>query len=65
MQRWFDDQKVPCMIFGSAAPGIHLPSVDTDFFALCQHAGNLLLRRGHRRIAFVLPQGNLWRRYRE
>jgi DNA-binding LacI/PurR family transcriptional regulator len=58
MQRWFDDQKLPCMIFGSAAPGIHLPSVDTDFFALCQHAGNLLLRRGHRRIAFVLPKGS-------
>ncbi len=57
MQRWLDSQRLPCLILGSSALGIALPSVDTDFHASCHHAGSLLWRKGHRRIALLLPKG--------
>lgn len=57
MQRWFERQKLTCLILGSCAPGISLPSVDVDFHATCHHAGGLLLRKGHRNIALVLFKG--------
>ena len=56
-QRWFSRQQLPCLILGSAAPGIALPSVDVDYHASCHHAGGLLWRKGHRRIALVLAKG--------
>lgn len=54
MQRWFGRQQLHCIILGSSAPGIDLPSVDVDFHATCHHAGALLWRKGHRHIALVL-----------
>ncbi|MES2595480.1 MAG: substrate-binding domain-containing protein [Verrucomicrobiota bacterium] len=60
MQRWLVSQKLPCLILGSAVPGITtLPSVDADFHATSRHAGTLLWRKGHRRIALVLPDSHL------
>lgn len=56
MQRWFIRQQWPCLVVGSCAPAIVLPSVDADHRATCRHAGGVLLRRGHRRLALVLPQ---------
>ncbi len=56
MQRWFNRQKLSCLILGSCAPGINLPSVDVDFHAVCRHAGGLLWRKGHRRIALILSR---------
>ena len=56
MQRWFIRQQLPCLIAGSCAPDIALPSVDVDYRATCHHAGGLLLRKGHRSIALVLPK---------
>ncbi len=57
MQRWFIRHQLSCLIVGSCAPDIALPSVDADHRAACRHAGGVLLRKGHRRIALVLPQG--------
>lgn len=57
MQKWFNRQKLSCIILGSTAPGIELPSVDVDFHANCHHAGALLWRKGYRRIAIVLHKG--------
>ncbi|MBE7495471.1 MAG: substrate-binding domain-containing protein [Verrucomicrobiaceae bacterium] len=57
MQRWLAERRLPCFLMGSSAPGIALPSLDTDFHAACHHAGSLLWRKGHRRIALVLPKG--------
>lgn len=57
MQHWFSRQKLTCLILGSCAPGISLPSVDVDFHATCHHAGGMLWRKGHRRIALVLHKG--------
>ncbi|MDZ4287920.1 MAG: substrate-binding domain-containing protein [Prosthecobacter sp.] len=56
MQRWLNRQKLNCLILGSCAPGISLPSVDVDFHAACHHAGGMLWRKGHRRVALVLSK---------
>jgi len=56
MQQWFADNRIPCVISGSNYPGISLPSVDTDFYALCHHAATTLMRAGHRKIAFITEQ---------
>ena len=56
-QRWLAAQQLPCFLLGSSAPGVRLPSLDTDYHAACLHAGNMLWRKGHRRIAFVVPKG--------
>jgi len=55
MQRWFAQRGLPCLVLGSSVGGIGLPSVDADHRAACRHAGHLLLRKGHRRIALVRP----------
>jgi DNA-binding LacI/PurR family transcriptional regulator len=56
MQRWFIQHQTRCMVVGSCSPEIPLPSIDADHRATCRHAGAMLLRKGHRRIALVLPR---------
>lgn len=58
MQRWFARRGLPCLVLGTTVRGIGLPSVDADHRAACRHAGHLLLRKGHRRIALVRPAGD-------
>lgn len=55
MQRWFTERKLPCLLIGMPHPGIMLPSVGTDYFALGQHAAWQFLRKGHRRLAVLIP----------
>lgn len=57
VQRWFVRHRLPSLTIGSSAPGIGLPSVDLHYRAACRHAGGVLRRKGHRRIAMVLPEG--------
>lgn len=52
-QRWFGEQKVPCVVAGSCHPGIDLPHADLDHYALCRHAAGVLLGAGHRRVALL------------
>lgn len=52
-QRWFSDQKLPCVVAGSCHPGIDLPQVDLDHYALCRHAAGVLLGAGHRCVALL------------
>ncbi len=56
-QRWFVDQRRPCLLAGTCAPGVELPSVDVDHRAAARHAASLLWRKGHRRAALLLPKG--------
>lgn len=58
VQRWFHQHRLPCVVAGSAAKDIPLPSVDLDYRAICRHAAGLLKARGCRRVALVLPDGN-------
>jgi LacI family transcriptional regulator len=56
MQRWFAQKKQPCVLVGSCYPGIALPSVDTDYSAVCRHAVGRLLAKGHRRLVLINPK---------
>jgi DNA-binding LacI/PurR family transcriptional regulator len=56
MQRWFIRRQLPCVVIGSCAPDMALSSVDADHRATCRHAGAILLRKGHRQLALVLPR---------
>ncbi|WP_438480630.1 substrate-binding domain-containing protein [Oleiharenicola lentus] len=53
VQRWFEKQKVPCLVAGSIYDGVDLPWCDVDHYAVCRHAAGLLLGRGHRRVALL------------
>lgn len=55
-QRWFMKQGLPCVLLGSQHSGIELPALDADFNAMGQHAARQFLRRGHRRLAVVIPE---------
>jgi len=57
MQRWFLEQRRPCVLAGSCAPGVMLPSVDVDYRAACRHAAAVLWRKRHRHVALLLPEG--------
>jgi DNA-binding LacI/PurR family transcriptional regulator len=59
VQIWFTKSGLPAVIFGSAFPGIALPSVDIDFHAVARHATGLCLARGHRRITLLTHRTNL------
>jgi len=54
MQQWCRLNEVPAMIYGMG--GEHLPSISVDYRALCRHAVGECVRRGHRRLALILPQ---------
>jgi DNA-binding LacI/PurR family transcriptional regulator len=56
MQRWFKQRRLPVLIFGSCQPQMELQSIDADHRAACHHAGGMLWRKGHRRIALILPR---------
>lgn len=58
VQSWFMRRQLPCLVVGSCAPGISLPSIDADYRALCRHAGGMLCGKGHRHVAFIRPIGD-------
>jgi len=58
MQRWFAAQQAVVVIAGTCAEGVSLPSVDVDYRAACRHAASLLIRRGHQRLAMLLPDSS-------
>ena len=55
LQRWFMEQQRPCLIVGARHPGIRLPTIGTDYYALGRHAAGQLARRRHRRLAVLIP----------
>lgn len=56
VQKWFEKQKVPCVVAGTIYSGISLPYCDLDHRAICRHAAGLLLSRGHRQMALVIQK---------
>jgi len=55
IQRWFAEARVPTLVLGSCHPGVELPSVDVNYYAIGWHAAGCLAKHGHRRVALVLP----------
>ena len=53
MQRWLVRHRIPCVLAGSAFPGLELPYRDLDHRAICRHAAGVLLGLGHRRLALL------------
>ena len=56
MQRWFLSQKIPCLTWGSAFPGISLPGLAFDLAASMRHCMGVLKAQGHTSVAFVEPR---------
>lgn len=53
MQKWFQNGALPCLVAGSTFEGVALPSHDLDYRAACRHAAGVLMRAGHKRLAFL------------
>lgn len=58
VQQWFCDNALPAIALGSTFPGLAIPSVDTDYQSMGRHAAGLFLGKGHRRIAWMIPEAN-------
>jgi LacI family transcriptional regulator len=56
VQRWFAENKIPCLVFGSTFAGIDLPKIDIDFRGAGRHAAGRLLSLGHRRIGVMMSR---------
>ena len=54
MQRWFEENKIPCLIMGTEFEGVNLCSIDFEMAAVSRHAACLLASRGHKTIGFVM-----------
>ncbi len=54
MQAWFQNRQLPCLVLGPCHPGIDLPSVESDAFALGRHAASEIGRHDHRHVAYAL-----------
>ncbi|MDQ8196140.1 GntR family transcriptional regulator [Coraliomargarita sp. SDUM461004] len=59
LQNWFSQNKLPAVVIGSLQQGVNLAAYDVDNRAVCRHAANTLLRIGHERIAFLVPESGL------
>jgi DNA-binding LacI/PurR family transcriptional regulator len=55
LQEWFAAHSIPALVLGSCHASVRLPSLDVDYRAVCRHAVGVLRARGHRRIAFLVP----------
>ena len=59
LQEWFARHSIPALVLGSCHPAVKLPSLDVDYRTVCRHAAGVLRGKGHRRIAFVVPNSNV------
>jgi len=59
LQQWFSAHSIPALVLGSCHPDVKLPSLDVDHRSVCRHAAGLLLGKGHRRIALVVPHSGV------
>lgn len=55
IQRWFMQNRVPCLIRGYPHQGIDLPHLDVDWESTARHAASMLWRLGHRRVGIMVP----------
>ncbi len=58
LQEWFAASAIPALVLGSCHPAVKLPSLDVDYRSVCRHAAGILRAKGHKRIAFIVPNSN-------
>lgn len=58
LQEWFATHSIPALVLGSCHPAVKLPSLDVDYRSVCRHAAGVLRAKGHRRIAFLVPNSD-------
>lgn len=56
LQQWCAATRLPTLVLGSCHESVDLPSLDLAYRAVCRHAAGVLRRKGHRRIALVVPE---------
>ncbi|BCX46166.1 GntR family transcriptional regulator [Haloferula helveola] len=59
VQRWFAEQRIPCLVRGTPHEGITLPFLDVDWKATARHAAGILWRLGHRKVGILSPPDQL------
>ncbi len=59
VQKWFESNRLPCLVRGTPSEGISLPFLDVDWKATARHAAGMLWRLGHRRIGILTPLDRL------
>lgn len=59
VQRWFQENKIPCIVRGYPQPNISLPFLDEDWHAAAFHAASRLIANGHKSIAVLEPTTKL------
>jgi DNA-binding LacI/PurR family transcriptional regulator len=59
LQQWFSARSIPALVLGSCHPQVKLPSLDIDYRSVCRHAAGILLGKGHRRLALVVPNSGV------
>lgn len=59
LQQWFSAHSVPALVLGSCHPEVNLPSLDVDYRSVCRHAAGILLGKGHRRMALIVPNSGV------
>lgn len=59
LQQWFATRAIPALVLGSCHPDVQLPSLDMDYRAVCRHAAGIFRSKGHRRIAFIVPDSGV------
>ncbi len=55
IQDWVAEQNFPAVMLGSRMGESRLPNVYWDMYAATRHAVGMMLARGHRRLALVMP----------
>ena len=54
IQRWFEKNRLPCVVLGPCHEGINLPAIEIDNAALGRHLAAEAARLGHHHIAYVV-----------
>lgn len=59
LQHWVARCGIPALVLGYCLGQVKLPSLDVDHRLVCRHAAGILLGKGHRRMALVMPRVDL------
>jgi DNA-binding LacI/PurR family transcriptional regulator len=59
LQQWCAARSLPALVLGSCHADIALPSLDVDYRSVCRHAAGILLQKGHRHVALVVPNSGV------